>query len=215
MSRKIFIGMGVILATVVLFYNAILTHSQPVEDFSKDTAHPVLRIIDGDTVEIQYNDTPTRVRLIGIDTPERTQEYSEEAHNFTRNLLLGEVVYLRFDGNREDRYGRLRAYLYRAPDGLFVNLEIVRQGYGTVDTDPRFQHRHTALFQHYGDRAHNAGKGLHDMPAPGETVTVYRTRTGTKYHREECRYLSRSKIPISLEDAKQRYGPCRVCNPPR
>jgi micrococcal nuclease len=207
--------MGMILACAVLFYTAIHTHSQPVEDFSKDTPHQVLRIIDGDTVEIQYNDIPTRVRLIGMDTPELAQEYGEESLNFARNLLLGEAVYLRFDGNREDRYGRLRAYLYRAPDGLFVNLEIVRQGYGTSDTAPRFQHKHTALFQHYGDRARQAGKGLHDIPAPDETVTVYRTRTGAKYHRESCRYLSRSKIPIALEDAKYRYGACRVCNPPR
>ena len=45
--------------------------------------------------------------------------------------------------------------------------------------------------------------------------TVYVTRTGKKYHREGCSSLRRSKIPISLADAKQRYGPCGRCNPPR
>lgn len=44
-------------------------------------------------------------------------------------------------------------------------------------------------------------------------VTVYVTRTGTKYHREGCRHL-RSKIPMSLKEAKQRYEPCKVCRPP-
>ena len=50
-----------------------------------------------------------------------------------------------------------------------------------------------------------------DTDAKG--VTVYVTRTGKKYHRAGCRYLH-SSIPKSLEDAKGRYSPCSVCNPP-
>lgn len=47
-------------------------------------------------------------------------------------------------------------------------------------------------------------------------VTVYITKTGEKYHTSGCRYLSKSKIPISLDNAKkQGYTPCSVCNPPR
>jgi competence protein ComEC len=46
-------------------------------------------------------------------------------------------------------------------------------------------------------------------------ITVYITKTGEKYHTSGCRYLSSSKIPISLKDAKARgYGPCSVCKPP-
>lgn len=47
-----------------------------------------------------------------------------------------------------------------------------------------------------------------------EAQTVYITKTGSKYHTSGCRYLSRSKIPISLEDAIRRYSPCSVCRPP-
>ena len=47
-----------------------------------------------------------------------------------------------------------------------------------------------------------------------DAQTVYITKTGSKYHKGTCRYLSRSKIPISLEDAKkQGYGACSVCKP--
>ncbi len=47
-------------------------------------------------------------------------------------------------------------------------------------------------------------------------VTVYVTRTGKKYHRAGCRYLSRSEIPISLKDAEaEGYMPCSVCHPPQ
>jgi len=48
-----------------------------------------------------------------------------------------------------------------------------------------------------------------------ETI-VYVTNTGTKYHVDGCRYLSKSKIRMTLEDAKrQGYEPCSVCRPPR
>ncbi len=43
--------------------------------------------------------------------------------------------------------------------------------------------------------------------------TVYVTRTGAKYHTSTCRYLRQSKIPMSLNDAKASYDPCKVCKP--
>ena len=46
-----------------------------------------------------------------------------------------------------------------------------------------------------------------------DATLVYITRTGAKYHRDGCRYLSASKIPISLTDAKRQYSPCSVCKP--
>lgn len=48
-----------------------------------------------------------------------------------------------------------------------------------------------------------------------EDVTVYITETGSKYHSDGCRYLSKSKIAMSLSDAiSAGYEPCSVCNPP-
>ena len=46
-------------------------------------------------------------------------------------------------------------------------------------------------------------------------ITVYVTKTGTKYHAEGCRHLSTTKIPKKLGDAKTRYTACKVCSPPR
>jgi hypothetical protein len=44
--------------------------------------------------------------------------------------------------------------------------------------------------------------------------TVYITKTGAKYHKSNCRHLSKSKISISLEDAKGKYyTACKVCKP--
>lgn len=57
---------------------------------------------------------------------------------------------------------------------------------------------------------------LFSAVAVAASVTVYITDTGTKYHSAGCRHLSKSKIAISLEDAKARgYTPCGVCKPSR
>jgi hypothetical protein len=59
------------------------------------------------------------------------------------------------------------------------------------------------------------------QPAPQQQTqtkeqTVYATKTGKKYHRATCRYLSKSKIPMSLKDAKaQGLTACSVCKPPQ
>ena len=55
-----------------------------------------------------------------------------------------------------------------------------------------------------------------DIPEPRPNVPdriVYITRTGAKYHLSNCRHLKYSKIPISLEKAKQNYKPCLICRP--
>ena len=50
--------------------------------------------------------------------------------------------------------------------------------------------------------------------ASSSDATVYVTNSGKKYHRGSCRYLSKSKIPISKTDAgNQGYGACSVCKP--
>jgi len=49
-----------------------------------------------------------------------------------------------------------------------------------------------------------------------DDITVYITKTGSKYHREGCSSLRTSSIPISLSEAKQRgYEPCKICKPPQ
>ncbi|WP_224994314.1 hypothetical protein [Cesiribacter sp. SM1] len=45
--------------------------------------------------------------------------------------------------------------------------------------------------------------------------TVYVTKTGSKYHEDGCRYLSKSKIETTVKDARAKgYEPCKVCKPP-
>jgi micrococcal nuclease len=100
----------------------------------------VERVVDGDTVVVSGNRS---VRLIGVDAPETKDPrrpvgcFGREASRFLISLLpRGTTVRLVGDVESEDRYGRLLAYVYRRADGLFVNAELVRQGYAHVLTIP-------------------------------------------------------------------------------
>lgn len=123
----------------------------------------VERIIDGDTMEILWNSTTERVRLIGIDTPEshdnakarrdsrRSKQSVDEivalgkrAAEFVASLVKpGDLIRLEFDTEQRDRYSRLLAYVYTA-DGRMLNEVIVRSGYAGLMTIPpnvRYQAR--------------------------------------------------------------------------
>lgn len=103
----------------------------------------VLRVVDGDTIVASIDGTEERVRLIGIDTPETkkpdtpVQCFGPEASDFTKSLLpKGTPVLLVRDIEARDKYDRLLAYVYRTRDGLFVNLDIMRQGFARLLTIP-------------------------------------------------------------------------------
>jgi micrococcal nuclease len=103
----------------------------------------VERVVDGDTIEVDVDGRDERVRLIGIDTPESVKPespvecFGPEASKFTESLLPeGTAIRLERDVEARDPFDRLLAYVYRVDDGLFVNLEIVRQGYAQPLTIP-------------------------------------------------------------------------------
>lgn len=95
----------------------------------------VTRVVDGDTVVVGVDGGTEDVRLIGIDTPESVDRdrpvmcFGPEASARLAELVPpGTPVRLERDVEPRDRYGRLLAYLYRASDGLFVNLALVAEG---------------------------------------------------------------------------------------
>jgi micrococcal nuclease len=94
----------------------------------------VKSVIDGDSFEI---DDGTTIRLIGIDAPdvEISACFSAEATTQLRELLpAGRQVRLVYDTTRTDRFGRTLAYVYRHPDGMFVNVALVRDGFAAHST---------------------------------------------------------------------------------
>ncbi len=119
----------------------------------------VTRITDGDTLVVTGG---TRIRLIGIDTPEAASRdcYSSEATDRLRDLVgPGTTVRLVYDVGRLDRFGRTLAYVYRVPDGLFVNLALARDGFAQQLTVPP-NVRHAADFGQAVADARGANRGL-------------------------------------------------------
>lgn len=97
------------------------------------TLTTVESITDGDTLRTAGG---LRVRLIGIDTPEISggkQCFADEAKAHLGQLAPpGSAVRLVYDRERQDRFGRDLAYVYRATDGIHVNLAMVVDGYATT-----------------------------------------------------------------------------------
>lgn len=85
----------------------------------------VVRILDGDTIEVLLGGRAARVRLYGVDCPEAGQPYAAAARRFTGELCFGRRVTLRSFGS--DRYGRLLAEVI-LPDGRILNHELLRAG---------------------------------------------------------------------------------------
>ena len=96
----------------------------------------VNRVIDGDTIELANG---RRVRYLGIDTPESGEFYALEATARNVELVEGKVVELQ-QGKRDcDDYGRLLRYVY--VDGVFVNAQLIVEGYAVAyifDPDERY-----------------------------------------------------------------------------
>lgn len=96
----------------------------------------VLRVIDGDTIEVSLNNKKEMVRLIGIDAPEtmdprKTVEcFGKEASNKTKEILTGKTIILESDptqGNR-DKYQRLLRYVI-LEDGTNFNKLMISEGF--------------------------------------------------------------------------------------
>jgi endonuclease YncB( thermonuclease family) len=91
----------------------------------------VVAIHDGDTVSVLRREgsgpREIRIRLSGIDAPERGQAFGDRAKRTLSQLAFRQDVRIWESG--QDRYGRTLARLYRAEDGLDLNLELVRRGF--------------------------------------------------------------------------------------
>ncbi|MBP7875931.1 thermonuclease family protein [Candidatus Woesebacteria bacterium] len=91
----------------------------------------VTRIVDGDTIELEDGE---KVRYIGIDTPEKSDCYSQEATSKNEELVLNKKVKLVKDVSNTDRYDRLLRYVYI--DDIFINQVLVAGGYAHASSYP-------------------------------------------------------------------------------
>jgi len=153
---------------VVVFFQGLFSGFSPVSSTLETTSlslphstttAEVLHIIDGDTIDVRFSlsTVTTRVRYIGINTPEPYPKDSSmeecgsrEATAANRALVAAQTVTLVTDADPFDSYNRLLAYVYVGE--IFVNEELVRRGYATtLSINPNTRHRN--LFTDRRDEA--------------------------------------------------------------
>lgn len=190
--------------------------------------YTIVRVVDGDTFICAIEGEEQRVRLIGVDTPESVHPNKEveyfalEASSYLKQMLEGQQVLLAYDpansaSKHKDRYGRILAYAYRAADSLFVNAEIIREGYGHAYLNYPFQYMEAFLKYERDARLHGRGlwSQIEDSPAlSADSVLVYFSANGKKFHRENCRYTTAKSVAIPRAEAISKgMQPCRICKP--
>jgi endonuclease YncB( thermonuclease family) len=163
------IGFGVVLIGLA-WARSIPPAANPESDRARyhDLSFSVVRVIDGDTLDIRATDgdkPATRIRLWGVDTPETghgdrpAMYFGAEAADFARQILEGRKVHVVLSPRRSrDRFGRLLAYVFLERGGTMFNEQLLETGYAYAD--PRFDHHYEDRFEALEKEARRDSRGM-------------------------------------------------------
>lgn len=97
----------------------------------------LVKVVDGDTLKVNYQGQEKTIRLLLMDTPESVkpgtpvQPFAKEASDRMKQLVWNKALTLEFDvGERNDKYGRLLAYVYA--DGVMLQKTLIQEGLARV-----------------------------------------------------------------------------------
>jgi endonuclease YncB( thermonuclease family) len=103
----------------------------------------VIRVLVGDTIEVLHETKPERIRLYGIDCPEKGQPFGQKAKQATSSLVFGKDV--KVETHEKDKHRRSLGTVFQ--DRLNVNQSLVKEGwckwfskYVPKDSDSRRNH---------------------------------------------------------------------------
>lgn len=198
---------AVILMSALLFLFSSLSLAESFQ---------VFRVLDGDTIVL---DNDERVRLIGVNTNEKShphkpvEYFSKEATEFTKALVEGKKVNLKYDIEKRGKYGRLLAYVYLM-DGTFVNAEIIKQGFGFAYTKYPFKYMDNFIKIEEEARTNKrgyweyGGKGelkwiIKGEQKPFEIYYMSQNLWGIKYNRFVKTRLNDEQLTVDLNKLRQ------------
>ena len=100
----------------------------------------VVKVTDGDTINVQTKGEIFKIRLLYIDAPERNQDYGNSSRDFLKNIIMNKKVII--DTIKNDRYGRQLAeiYLYTSDKRIFINAKMIKSGNAWVYRSDRSNH---------------------------------------------------------------------------
>ena len=169
--RRLFCGVAV-LALLALVPGCPPAGGQTPESDSLSKPVYVTHVYDGDTIRVKSGDGAVRrVRLIGVDTPERDDRRENErywaqmATRFVVHRLLDKLVRLSYDWEREDRYSRTLAYVW-TEDGELFNRSLIREGFSPAFLVYRYRPDYQKLFRQEEKDARRQGRGMWGKQAP-------------------------------------------------
>ncbi len=126
----------------------------------------IVVVYDGDTVGIEFLDGQiTKIRLIGIDSPEtghsdeQVRLLAQLSKRFAFYYLYKKQVTVMYDWEREDKYGRLLAYIWTEENGLF-NEFIIKEGFASVYLRFPYREEYRKRFAQAENFARLSNKGL-------------------------------------------------------
>jgi micrococcal nuclease len=198
--------------------------------------YKVLRIIDGDTLDIDYKGKTQRIRLLNVDTPEsvhpdkaRNTWLGKQAAGYTEKRLAAQSVTLEFEGKKRGKYGRLLAFVFL--DNKNFNLELVQKGwspyYTKYGTSKRYHQVFTLAQSHARIKKLNIWKNpgpktpeksVMPSPSPLAQTGLFHGNTSSHiFHGPDCRYF-RCKACTKIFSARNAalgagYSPCHICSP--
>lgn len=157
---------AIIVVVIIAFYFPEF-FSDEEESPSREGFIPVelVKTIDGDTIKIIYEGKEQNLRYLLIDTPELNhaqqgeQPFAEEATKRNDELLNSGKLEIEFDiGEREDKYGRLLAYVYI--DGESVQEKLVEEGLARVAYVFPPNTKHLDPYEKLEEHAKKSGIGI-------------------------------------------------------
>ena len=203
--------MTYLIYLIILFYPAYALAME---------AHYVKRVVDGDTLLL---DSKHLVRYIGINAPETrhgklmAEPFGIEAKNqHARFVGEGDKIYLEYDIEKSDRYGRKLAYVHTR-EKIFINRMMLEQGWAyCLSKAPNLRYQDVFL-----QAQHLAMQGKQGMwhGWKAQALNIVGNKRSRRFHRESCSFGLRTaksnRIAFySLWDAFwEGYAPCKKCFP--
>jgi micrococcal nuclease len=192
-----------------------------------------LTVIDGDTVDVSRDGNTIRIRIEGIDCPEKNQPFAAEAKAFTTNLVLGKTVSV--IEKEKDEFGRTVARVFI--DGRDVSVELLKVGLATHYKKYNSDWLLAALEKQA--KANKVGMWAVStetpqveepvsLPASGATRAVTATGSATQviyhgnvssrvFHSPSCRYFNCKNCTQELRSREEAlaagFRPCGICKP--
>jgi micrococcal nuclease len=193
--------------------------------------HQVLKVIDGDTIDIMYIGKKERIRLLNVDTPEsvhpdhsRNTAMGRKAADYTKSRLYAQTVDLEFQSKKRGLYGRLLAYVIL--DGRNFNIDLVRMGWSPYYTKYGTSKLHHADFVSAEKHARAHRLNIWESPQGAYTKskklpvtpgTYHGNVKSQKFHQPGCRHYNCRKCTRAFSSRAKAiaagYSPCGICKP--